>query len=264
MKTNDQTILEHYKKVAKNFGKSALSTMRDQYIRHSEVDYVLGQIMDLWMSNQRIQNVLDIGCGNGYLLEKVSELFPHLELHGLEFTPELCILAQERKINNCDIIQGDARKPFNMFPKMDIIISERVLINILSWKEQRQAFQNIYDQLKPGGHFIMIESFQKPLVRLNHARKEFGEAPLPISYQNRYFNDLLYGHMTKMGFVEKEGFLEKNYLSTHFYVTRVLHPAIRQNQGRLKDTMFVDFFNHALPSAVGDFSPILFHLFQKV
>ncbi|MDH5581916.1 MAG: class I SAM-dependent methyltransferase [Bdellovibrionales bacterium] len=263
MKNTDQLILTHYKKVAKNFGNSPFSTMRDQYIRNSEIDFVLGQIMVLWTSGVEVNTVLDIGCGNGYLLEKISELFPHIELYGLEFTPELYELSKERKIRNCHIIQGDIREPIMDLPKVDIIISERVLINILTWKEQYQAFKNISNQLNSGGHFIMIESFQPPLVRLNHARKEFGEAPLPVSYQNRYFNNLLYGYMTKLGFIEKEGFLEKNYLSTHFYLTRVLHPAIRARKGRLKDTMFVEFFNQALPSAVGDFSPILFHLFQK-
>ncbi len=263
MVQTDQIILEHYKRVAKNFGVSPLSTMRDQFIRNCEVDFILGQIMDIYTDGHCVDRILDIGCGNGFLLSKIRELLDHPDLFGLEFTPELHEVCLKRNLERCEFHHGDVRNPIKQMEPLDVIITERSLINILSWPQQYQALQNIYSALKSGGHFIMVESFREPFENLNQARREMGLENLEVSYQNRYFNHALPKYMQKIGFHECETHLDKNYLSTHFYLTRVLHPVIRPDKGRLRDNMFVYFFSHVLEPAVGEFSPILFHMYQK-
>lgn len=42
------------------------------------LDYILGNI------DSSISNIIDVGCGKGYLLEQISEKFPHIELFGLD------------------------------------------------------------------------------------------------------------------------------------------------------------------------------------
>ena len=56
--------------------------------------------------------------------------------------------------------------------QFDIIITERVLINLLSPKDQENALYNISKALVPGGSYLMIESFIEPLMKINKIRRE--------------------------------------------------------------------------------------------
>jgi SAM-dependent methyltransferase len=261
---NDTYIKNHYKRIAESYGENGLSTIKDQVIRDAEMIFFLDQIKDILnQSKNENPTLLDIGCGNGFLLKTISENFPSIKLTGLEFTPELFTIAQERKLPNCIVYNGDAREPFPFEEQFDVIVTERTIINLLSWKQQAMAFQNIYKHLRPGGFYLMSESFKESWTLMNMARKEFLLEEIPISKHNVYLSESGIKSMKKIGFEEIEGVHPSNYLSTHFYVTRVLHPAIRPDGAKVTHTQFAKFFNQALPTGIGNYSPIQFRVFQK-
>jgi SAM-dependent methyltransferase len=263
--TNDAYILKHYKRIAEGFGHSSLCTIQDPAIREAEVTFFKKQI-SLLIEVMGITNptILDLGCGNGYTLSILREFFPDAKLIGVEFTPELYELAQNRELDNCEIYQGDIRKSLPDIGKVDFVITERVIINLLSWKQQRAAFDNIYEVLNDGAFYLMSESFREPWVQMNLARREVGLADIPESKHNRYLSENAVEALEKMGFKEISGCLEKNHLSTHFYISRVFHQAFRSKGSKIKSARMVDFFCEALPPSVGNYSPILFRAFKKV
>jgi ubiquinone/menaquinone biosynthesis C-methylase UbiE len=260
---NEAYILKHYKKVAENFGLNGTSTIQDPYIRSSEINFFLQELSAMQLPDNF--SLIDLGGGNGYLLSKIREQFPRAKLFGLEFTPELYELAQSRKLSDTEIIHGSI-KDQHLFQEnsFDIIITERVIINLLSWKQQSLALSNIAYWLKDHGHYLMSESFREPWQELNQARREMAIPEVPISKHNRYLTKNLPKYMNKIGLsLYPSSQLASNFLSTHFYITRVMHPFIKPNGGRKKESHFATFFDQALPAGVGNYSPILFYHYLK-
>ena len=54
-----------------------------------------------------------------------------------------------------------------------------------------------------------------------------------------------------------------NYLSTHYFVSRVVHELVRPRDGSIRNTEFVKFLDSALPPAIGDYAPLRFLVFKK-
>ena len=85
MGKGDEIILKHYKKVAKSFGKGPHSSMQDQFIREKEIEFFCGEIQRFRELKKKLPEVLDVGCGNGHLLEKLEEKFVDCKLKGATF-----------------------------------------------------------------------------------------------------------------------------------------------------------------------------------
>lgn len=261
-------ILNHYKKLAKNYGAHQNSSMRDKVIRRAEVDFILGEVKN-WATKKRKKKftIFEAGCGNGHLLSCLSQNFPSAKLYGLEFTPELCQIAQERNLPSTILKNGDLCQE-NFFDEMkscDIAITERVIINILERPDQYIAVENIASKLKKGGLYIMVESFRMPLVRLNMAREEMSLPPIAVPVYNRYLSDTFVDKaIEKYGFKRLEGQRPAQYLSTHFYLTRVLNDVIRKQTNGRALNHFIFFLEEALPKGVGSYSPIEFRVYQKL
>ena len=68
MGKGDHIILNHYEKLAKSFGEGPHCTMQDQVIRQKEIQFFTQEINRFCKSEERAPKILDVGCGNGYLL----------------------------------------------------------------------------------------------------------------------------------------------------------------------------------------------------
>lgn len=238
--------------------------MEDPYVRDAEVLFVIKEIENFMKAAKRPLSILDAGCGNGYLLSVLCEKFPKHEFTGLEFTPELFEVASSRNHPNVKWVHGDVRKSHFPDNHFDIVITERVIINIRKSKEQYDALEALSKTLKHGGRYIMIESFKESLREINEARKEMGIEPLKESYQNKYIFEQQFALFEKnLNLYRIESEMPANYLSTHFYVTRVLHKGLRPKGGKVKFSRFANFFTEALPPAIGNYATIKFFLFEK-
>lgn len=257
----DQIIIDHYNKVAERFGLSPQSTIGDQYIRNAEVSFFIDSLK-LFLSHDSNQRIFDIGCGNAHLLSCIRALFPKLDLVGMDFHPELVKLAKSREMENCTIDQGDMRKDLSHYGQFDIVITERSLINLLSKEEQYTALNNIAKIIKPGGYYLFSESFEEPRANINRARKQMKLAEdVNPSKHNLWLREEDLEVLKEGGFTEVEAAYKPNHLSTHFYITRILHTIALPKGGEASE--FQNFFNLALPAAIGNYSPILFRAFVK-
>lgn len=259
----DDLIRKHYDGVAKSAGDLPTSTMNDVHIRSMETALITDATSSRLEMIDGAASIMDIGCGNGYTLSVLETLFPESTLTGVEYTDSLLEIAQNCFANSRVTVQsGDIRLATSLpEQRCDILLSQRVLINLLNPTDQRAALRNIMNLVKPGGLLIFVECFKTGLENLNQARAEFGLDFISPAHHNLYLEDDFFD---VPGLTKRED-APSNAFSTHYYVSRVLHPLfLNVNQCEMtRNSHFVSFFTQALPQAVGDFAPLRFLTFDK-
>lgn len=266
--SNDQVIKEHYKLQADKHKDSALSTMEDPITREKEVN-LIGNFFRLPGIQGQTKDVLEIGCGNGYTLNILSPEFPAYKFTGLDFSEDLLEIARQRKLN-VEFEQGDARKLRFDDNSFDVIYTERCIINLLNWEEQQLALNEMHRVLRKGGFILFMESFTEGYNNLNKARTELGMESIPMPHHNLYFEKETFEPFVAAKFIicdpkdlgaANESEVARNFLSSHYFTARVLHPLITKGDPFLKNTEFVKFFNFLPPS--GCYSAIEAYILKK-
>ena len=273
----DKTIQDHYKQVAKEFGLSATSTMADEITRESESQAIL-QFVSESLRMRQVEGasepaiIMDVGCGNGYTLQRLSEEYPDQRFIGIEKSDELRALATARFAghDNVEILEGDIRdRDFAAKASVDILVCQRVLINLLNEEDQKSALSNIIKVVASssathsGGTLLFIESFSSSLAKLNEARAEFELPSISPAHHNLYLADNFFDTAQLKSLSTNGQLPPANFLSTHYFVTRVLHPLYVGNKPPKRNSEFVRFFSEALKENVGDYSPLRLYMFGK-
>jgi 2-polyprenyl-3-methyl-5-hydroxy-6-metoxy-1,4-benzoquinol methylase len=195
----------------------ALAGTNDFTAKRLEHDTILKHVRDG-------QRVLEIGCGNGLLSIEMAEKLD-VSIDAFDFAAEMIADAKERAKSaklrgtiNFDVrdVRDDAMPDGNY----DVAITERVVINLLSWEEQADAIAKIVRHLKPGGHFLMCENSATGLARLNELRALCGLEPVIAPWHNRYFNDAEVAALRIPG-VELVEVIP--YSATYYFVSRVVN-----------------------------------------
>lgn len=260
----DAIVREHYKGVAAKHGASSQSTMEDEVVRGKEIEQIIA-FVDWLGADGNSLDVLDLGCGNGYALSVLSQTRPSNRYQGLDASDELLEIARDRQLQNCQLAKSDARQLTLPDASVDAVYTERCLINILDWEGQLEALREVHRVLRPGGHYLMIECFTDGLQNNNKAREECGLEGLNEAYHNRYFDkDQLFGSITDL-FTSVQpssdnSVLQSNFLSSHYFIARVLHPLVTKGTA-IKNTEFVKFFSMLPP--YGNYSPIQSFILRK-
>ena len=267
----DDIIKKHYDKVAETDKSSSSSTMADDLIREKETKFIFKIIKKIIVSSKlngssdqsQKLDLLDVGCGNGYTLLSLSKKFKEFNFHGIEFNDSLLKIAQNRFDGNLvKVNKGDLRDTSSLSEKkFDVIICQRVLINLLNSNDQKSALNNIINMTKKNGVIIFIEAFNQGLDNLNLARKEFGLKSLPPAMHNLYLDDDFFETENLETFYNKEA----SSLSTHYFVSRVLHEIFikETNTSFTRNSHFVKFFSNSLKHS-GDYSPLKFYSFKRI
>jgi ubiquinone/menaquinone biosynthesis C-methylase UbiE/acyl carrier protein len=196
-------------------------------------------------------NILDAGCGPGYLAEKMLTIFPSVLVTAVEIDPVLIDVAQKRlnaycTDGRCSIIQNSILQidcPDNSF---DFIISRLVIEHV---PDPDAACRELLRVLKPGGTLVLIDNdFEMhirttpPIQELSdlydaYCRARFDEGgnprigrELPLLLRRSGFTDIdleiICAHNSVVGdipFLKSEGpgipvqLINKGYLSDDTY-----------------------------------------------
>lgn len=264
--SRNEIILGHYRKEAEQEGVAGTSTMRDLTTRANEIEAIRSIVTYLTRQAKPVTNLLDLGCGNGYLLSLLSQEFPELDLEGLDYTPELIDIARARSIEDCKIEQGDVRcLPFDD-ARWDMVVTERCIINVMDRDEQAKSFSEVARVLDTGGYYLCIEGFTDGLAELNEARAELGLPPNVQPYHNLWFDKEWFLETIGRHFdvvdteAAGEGLPPTNFLSSHYFISRALYPAVTRAD-IVYNTHLVRFFSFLPP--MGCYSPIQLYLLRK-
>lgn len=265
----DEDIKKHYDEVAQLYKDSSSSTMGDEIIRKKETNFIFDSINDYARrqgANKKLE-IIDVGCGNGFTLTQLLKQMPQHSYSGMEFNDSLREIAiSQLKSTNATVFKGDIRN-LETFPKkqFDVLVCQRVIINLLNPEDQKLALDNLIKLVVPGGLLIFIEAFQSGLRNLNAARKELKISELPPAHHNLYLQDDFFNHDLLNVWENENQEYTPYYLSTHYYVTRVWHELALKatNSEFIRNSHFVHFFSNALPNNVGKYSPLLMHTFTR-
>jgi SAM-dependent methyltransferase len=164
---------------------------------------------------------IDIGCGSAYGTDEFSKYCKHIVCS--DYSDSMIELAKSHHSGNDKLsfkVENIIDPSLDDIGKYDFAIAQRCLINILNKEDQRAAINNIYDKLKVGGIFIMLEGSQDGRDRLNEMRIEAGLDPMPPVPFNVDFNrrELL------TWIEEKFELTYEEYLGTYDYLSRVVYP----------------------------------------
>lgn len=277
MPSDDKFTLEYYAEQAKLCGDKWSSTMQDEIVRNKEIAFIkraVCLVSSLLVVGKEVR-VLDLGCGNGYATEVLARAFPQTSFWAVDFCDDLLSIARNRGIPNCQFSKGDARKLEFEDGFFDLVYTERCLINIRDWEEQKNAFSEVARVIRPrstqcssgesvvsrhGGLYAMIECFTDGHENYNRARTELGLDEIPLPNVNLFFDKSRTMFELEKYFKAYPGGHDVGFLSSHYFAARVLHACVQHKE--VRNSEFVKFFSEALPN-VGNYSPIQAFLWER-
>lgn len=140
--------------------------------------------------------MLDIGTGPGWILEKLHQATPNIELVGLDISPSMIAKAKKNMAdlglaNKIQIEQGDVRKIPFQDSSFDVVLSTGSLHH---WKKPLEGIDEIYRVLKPGGHALLYDIVSDtPKSVMQKAKEEFGNLKMFLLWLHA-FEEPFYSH----------------------------------------------------------------------
>lgn len=262
----ENKVKSHYLGQVAEKGLDKESTMPDHFVRKKEIETILETLEAM---NDKSLNILEIGCGNGVLLNELHKN-GYKSVTGIDFLDEFVKLSKSRDLPY-DIKVGDIRSLDFGDTSFDVVIAERVIINLLDLEHQNKAFSEIRRVTKKNGYFIMFEALEDAWINSNNAREEFGLSKIPMASQNRWFKKgELEKFITKrfevINEINGKRLQPHNVLSSHYFMTRVFHSVITNSlKGDIKErnTHFSNFFSELLPPN-GNYAPVQFFCLKSI
>jgi SAM-dependent methyltransferase len=127
----------------------------------------------------RVTRVLDLGCGDGRLLDLVLRARPEAAGVGLDFSPHMLDLARKRFAGSSrvDVVAHDLDEPLPALGRFDAVVSS-FAIHHLAHERKRQLYEEIWQRLDAGGVFCNLEHVASASA-YGHARflEAMGTAP---------------------------------------------------------------------------------------
>jgi ubiquinone/menaquinone biosynthesis C-methylase UbiE len=207
------------------------ATSRDHYLRELEIDFIVDAIDRLADRIDRKLKVADLGCGNGYTTLRIASAL-EAEIIGIDFADALIAEAGQLVESFSDRLRCTPRFEVGDITQMrfpneafDVVVTERVLLNMTDQETQAGMMRKIHGLLRPGGIYVLVEGNRDGLGRLNALREELGLEAIPDreDYQNAgslKFNEGEFEAMIEGLFTTRAS---RNF-GTYFLISRVIHP----------------------------------------
>jgi len=203
-------------KEIKNYWEERTVTIKDLYYRDLNINFASQYLT-------KTQKVLDIGCGNGYNTVKYAK---HVkEIDGVDYSSRMIKSAKAKlkrsKLRNLTFETGNVLK-FDPKKKYDVIIAERLLVNLQTFDQQKQAIKNIHTWLKSKGLYIMAEASFQGHDKLDELRNTFGLPKVKKHWHNLYIDEVGIAPFLKKHFkiVKIQRFGMYNFIS------KIIHPLL--------------------------------------
>jgi len=207
----------------KELGNTIYACIRDNEFRKLEIQHIIKYITGK-------QKVLDLACGNGYCTIYFSQ---HVgEIIGTDYSEPLIKSANnllknfpEKDIKIDKNIRFEVANALDLPYKdesFDVVIAERLLVNLPEVELQEKAVKEIYRVLKPGGLYIFSEATFQGHDNLNHIRGMFG-----LSNMERHWHNLYIDETSFMPFIKRYfNIIDSRRFGLYHFLSKVIHPLI--------------------------------------
>jgi SAM-dependent methyltransferase len=212
-------------------GRGIYATSRDHCLRELEIDFIIEEIERHAERLGRKPRIADLGCGNGYTTLRIACALD-ADLIGIDFADALIAEARQLAEGFAGRVRCAPRFAVGDITQMrlpegafDVIVTERVLLNMTDRQAQLAMLRKIHGLLAPGGIYVLVEGNRDGLGRLNALREELGLGAIPDreDYQNAgslKFDEGEFAAMIKGLFCTRAS---RNF-GTYFLISRVVHP----------------------------------------
>ena len=115
---------------------------------HKKVNNLIGDVNG--------KSVLDVGCGTGEFIAKISDENPEAKITGIDLSEEMLAIARikNKGRRNIELLIGDSGKlPFDD-ERFDYVIST---VSLHHWPNQKKSVREIYHVLKPRGKVLIAD-----------------------------------------------------------------------------------------------------------
>jgi len=217
----------------KNFSQNALTY--DQYaVVQKEMAREL--LLKIISTGKYFRNILEIGCGTGFLTELLAKEYPLAQITATDIAPEMIIVAREKLelFSNINYFVADGENLMldNVFfaPPFDLIVSSAVF----QWfTDYETAFTQYHTYLESGGNLIFSTfgagTFKELYSCLKDGQKgkascKIGDPKMPNKKEVFIENKHLQKVMLNSGFqfVGVEEVTKMEYFSSSRYFFRAL------------------------------------------
>lgn len=99
----------------------------------------------------RVESLLEVGCGTGFVLAAITSAFPHLRLAGTELFPEGLEVARRRLGEDVVLVREDARE-LRYREEFDVVGAFDVLEHV---EEDTVVLERIREAVGPGGGLVL-------------------------------------------------------------------------------------------------------------
>jgi ubiquinone/menaquinone biosynthesis C-methylase UbiE len=220
---------------ASEIGHTPQVTIRDLYFRIHE----LHTLLPIIPTSSRL---LDIGCGTGFGTIAFSKRVDYTL--GLDYSKNMISWANKTlndKIyretlskdfspvwelpfidkTKIEFIVEDVTKMELKVPKFDVIIAQRILVNMTSHKDQIKVIRNLRKHCVANGQLIICEATLQGHKKTDNYRSLFDLPPLEKHWHNEYLDE------DKLNTWEDEGWQIQYVTSydTYMLISRVIYPA---------------------------------------
>ena len=149
------------------------------------------------------RRILDLGTGDGRLLDLLSHDRPGMVGVGLDFSEPMLRAAHERFADDrrITLIKHDLAEPLPALGRFDVVVSS-FAIHHLEHERKRSLYGEVFDVLEPGGILANLEHVASPTERLHIAF--FAAIGEPLEDADP--SDRLLGVETQLGWLRELGF----------------------------------------------------------
>ncbi|MEO5378862.1 MAG: class I SAM-dependent methyltransferase [Magnetococcus sp. DMHC-6] len=218
---NQQDNLEYWNQRAITFQDDPdKATHQDLFQKKLELDF-----LDKHLSSE--MNVLEVGCGNGFITEHISKYIKKVD--AFDQSEGMIDLAKKRLSgrNNINLFINSLPVPNEELfdSEYDAVFSIRVLINIIDDDHRKKAIQWMANKVKTGGKLILMEGSADGLDAINAVRTTMGIDTLATPYYNinlrRY--DIFQSIPKNFNLKHDHGF------GIYDLITRILYPMLNKD-----------------------------------
>lgn len=101
------------------------------------------------------RNLLDVGCGTGPMIELLCKEFPDRNYTGVDLTPRMIKVAQEKKLDHTEFLVGDSEN----LPFSDGLFDALICTNSFHHYPDPQKFMNEASRVLKSGGIVVLRDY---------------------------------------------------------------------------------------------------------
>lgn len=232
---NYENIKNFWESEAAEWGESPQVTIRDHFFRNHELHTLLSMI-------PRCKRLLDVGCGTGFGTLVLSQRADHTL--GVDYSKNMIQWAarakddrsyqtyQARRLKlfydmeprddrQVDFVVGDVLNLDLEFKDFDVVVGQRILINLPTHEQQMRALENLRRHSSDNAWLFITEATLQGHKRTDEYRQQFGLPILEKYWHNNYVDEARYDEWVYHGWRVAGTYS----FDTYMLLSKVIYPA---------------------------------------